>query len=370
MAFSAPGAASGGLSTQDAWSQQIFPVIHWIQAVMASLSVIGSSSLIGCAVLQNTGSSPQGRPLFYLSLLDLFLGMSWLFGALFYSEEAATSGSQEAACYNLQATGEIFYVASFLCTVNYTWHLYIDLKMKYNQNLQNRPPQILSYVNHIGRIAIVLSGAVPLLLMGPVFGLGNYYECYQNFTAEHGCLLMHTEVKFITGPHQYPCGVMFSYGIGVFFISFLASFIAILVLLIRARGLYKKFLNSTGYVGDQEWAMIKMVEQRVFLYPMIFFCCWGPAFILGIFRLTSLEHTRPYMGICVLEALTASSQGLLNCAVYCWTQHTFRCMKRRACQDGETQTPLLRSQKRFYESTLPAAGRQAQAKSAAGSTVL
>uniref|UniRef100_A0A670IS84 Transmembrane protein 116 n=1 Tax=Podarcis muralis TaxID=64176 RepID=A0A670IS84_PODMU len=251
----------------------------------------------------------KGRPLFYLSLLDLFLGMSWLFGALLYNEEAAMSASQEAACYNLQATAEIFYVASFLYTVNYTWHLYIDLKMKYNQNLQNRPPQIYGRPVLTGTLSISSSSSVPLLLMVPFFGLGNYYECYQNFTAEHGL-----------APST-----------------------------LSAYRLYKRFLNSTGYVGDQEWAMIKMVEQRVFLYPMIFFCCWGPAFILGIFRLTSLEHTRPYMGFCVLEALTASSQGLLNCAVYCWTQHTFRCMKRRACQDGETQTPLLRSQKRFYE---------------------
>lgn len=48
------------------------------------------------------------------------------------------------------------------------------------------------------------------------------------------------------------------------------------VVLIQARGLYKRFVNSTGFLGDQQWAMIKMVEQRVVFYPIAFFCCWAP----------------------------------------------------------------------------------------------
>lgn len=40
--------------------------------------------------------------------------------------------------------------------------------------------------------------------------------------------------------------------------------------------------------------------------------------------------------------------------VYGWTQHLFVSLKRQACRDVDTQTPLLRSQKKFYASTLPA----------------
>jgi len=36
----------------------------------------------------------------------------------------------------------VFYVASFLYTANYTWHLYMDLKVKYNQNLNRMPPTV------------------------------------------------------------------------------------------------------------------------------------------------------------------------------------------------------------------------------------
>uniref|UniRef100_A0A8D0F2U4 Transmembrane protein 116 n=1 Tax=Strix occidentalis caurina TaxID=311401 RepID=A0A8D0F2U4_STROC len=114
--------------------------------------------------------------------------------------------------------------------------------------------------------------------MVPVFCLGNSSNCYQNFSQKHGCLLMHTEIAVPTNEPQTlsgsVCRAMHFYGIGVFLISFLISFIAILVVLSQARGLYKRFVNATGFLGDQQWAMIKTVEQRVIFYPIAFFCCW------------------------------------------------------------------------------------------------
>ncbi|ETE71636.1 Transmembrane protein, partial [Ophiophagus hannah] len=279
---------------------------------------MGSSSIIGYTIFQNTTRSPEVRPLVYLSLSDLFLGLCWLTGALFYSREASHPTREGTICYNLQATGQIFYVASFLYTVNYTWQLYTDLKGKFHQHLHGQMPQMLSYSTHLGRIAILFSSLIPIFLMAPVLGLGNHFQCSQNFTAEHGYDNLNT------------------------------------TLLIRARMLYKRFVNSMGYVGDQQWAMLKVVEQAVALYPMVFFCCWGPAFILGIVKLARTDNASVYMTLYVLEALTASSQGFLNCVVYGWTQHMFHCVKRKACRDVDTQTPLLRSQKRFYASTLPA----------------
>ncbi|XP_062446124.1 transmembrane protein 116 isoform X1 [Rhea pennata] len=335
--------------------QEVYSALQWIQFTMAMLSVIGSSSIIAYAIFQNAMRSPEVRPLFYLSLSDLFLGMCWLAGALLYSTPIS---KEDLVCYNLQATGQIFYVASFLYTVNYTWHLYMDLKMKYNQNLYRTSSLVIDYVSYIGRVATILSSLIPFLLMVPVFCLGNSSNCYQNFSQKHGCLLMHTEVAMPTNElltlSDSVCRAMYYYGIGVFLISFLISFVAILVILVQARCLYKRFVNSTGFLGDQQWAMIKVVEQRVVFYPIAFFCCWGPAVLLGILKLTVSANGKVYMALFILQALTASSQGLLNCIVYGWTQHVFLSLKRNACRDVDTQTPLLRSQKKFYASTLPA----------------
>ncbi|XP_074868714.1 transmembrane protein 116 isoform X3 [Carettochelys insculpta] len=334
--------------------QGVYSALQWIQFVVATLSVIGSSSLIAYAVFQNEVRSPEVRPLFYLSLSDLFLGMCWLIGALLYTTPTT---NQDVVCYNLQTTGQIFYVASFLYTVNYTWHMYMDLKLKYSQNLYSMSPLVLDYANFIGRIATILSSLIPFLLMVPVFCVGNSRECYQNFSQKHGCLLMHTETVMLTGQLQNHgsavCAVMYFYGIGVFLVAFFISFIAIMVLLVKARALYKRFINATGFLGDQQWAMIKIVEQRVVFYPIAFFCCWGPAVLLGILKLIVSVDSRIYVALYILQALTAASQGLLNCIVYGWTQHMFRRMKRKACRDVDTQTPLLRSQKKHYASTAP-----------------
>ncbi|PNJ82683.1 TMEM116 isoform 18, partial [Pongo abelii] len=51
---------------------------------MATLSVIGSSSLIAYAVFQNIQKSLEIRPLFYLSFCDLLLGLCWLTETLLY----------------------------------------------------------------------------------------------------------------------------------------------------------------------------------------------------------------------------------------------------------------------------------------------
>uniref|UniRef100_A0A8D2KW67 Transmembrane protein 116 n=1 Tax=Varanus komodoensis TaxID=61221 RepID=A0A8D2KW67_VARKO len=325
---------------------------------MTTLSLIWASV---CAQPRLISQMREVRPLFYLSLSDLFLGGCWLTGALLYSKETAKPTSQELACYNLQAAAQIFYVASFLYTVNYTWHLYTDLKVKYNQNLHSREPRLTGT-----RSVSSFSSFIPVLLVVPTLGLGNHYECYQNFTVKHGCLLMHTEVAQSLGSRQPPCTAVYLYGLGVFLVSFLASFLTILVLLIRARALYKRFVSATGYVGDRQWAMIRMVEQGVVLYPTVFFCCWGPGMETG-----KAQVLPPGLRLQQLTALTASSQGLLNCAVYSWTQHMFHCMKRQACRDVDTQTPLLRSQKRFYASTLPAhAPAGGPCSSAASSTAL
>ncbi|XP_021269070.1 transmembrane protein 116 isoform X1 [Numida meleagris] len=335
--------------------QEVYSALQWIHFTMAMLSVIGSSSIITYAIFQNVVRSPEVRPLFYLSLSDLFLGMCWLAGAVLYS---TPTSKQDLICYNLQAMGQVFYVASFLYTANYTWHLYMDLKMKYNQNLNRMTPTVADYASCIGRVATILSSLIPFLLMVPVFCLGNNSNCYQNFSQKHGCLLMHTEMAEPTNEpltlSASVCRAMHFYGIGVFLVSFLISFVAILVVLVQARGLYKRFVNSTGFLGDQQWAMIKMVEQRVVFYPIAFFCCWAPAVLLGILKLTASASSKIYMALLILQALTAASQGLLNCIVYGWTQHVFLSLKRNICRDVDTQTPLLRSQKKFYASTLPA----------------
>uniref|UniRef100_A0A2K5N1B1 Transmembrane protein 116 n=1 Tax=Cercocebus atys TaxID=9531 RepID=A0A2K5N1B1_CERAT len=269
-----------------------------------SLSVIGSSSLIAYAI----------RPLFYLSFCDLLLGLCWLTETLLYGASVA---NKDIICYNLQAVG-----------------------------------QVIDYTCRVGQMAFVFSSLIPLLLMTPVFCLGNTRECFQNFSQSHKCILMHSPpsaaAELPPSANTSVCSTLYFYGITIFLGSFVLSLLTIMVLLIRAQTLYKKFVKSSGFLGSEQWAVIHIVDQRVRLYPMAFFCCWGPAVILMIIKLTKPQDTKLHMALYVLQALTATSQGLLNCGVYGWTQHKFHQLKQEARRDADTQTPLLCSQKRFY----------------------
>ncbi|XP_033076443.1 transmembrane protein 116 isoform X5 [Trachypithecus francoisi] len=281
---------------------------------MATLSVIGSSSLIAYAVFQNIQKSPEIRPLFYLSFCDLLLGLCWLTEILLYGASVA---NKDIICYNLQAVG-----------------------------------QVIDYTCRVGQMAFVFSSLIPLLLMTPVFCLGNTSKCFQNFSQSHKCILMHPPPSAVAelppSANTSVCSTLYFYSITIFLGSFVLSLLTIMVLLIRAQTVYKKFVKSSGFLGSEQWAVIHIVDQRVRLYPVAFFCCWGPAVILMIIKLTKPQDTKLHMALYVLQALTATSQGLLNCGVYGWTQHKFHQLKQETRRDADTQTPLLCSQKRFY----------------------
>ncbi|KAM6166392.1 transmembrane protein 116 [Erethizon dorsatum] len=333
---------------EDKWDL-FFSAIQWIQFVMATLSVIGSSSLITYAVFQNIQKSPEIKPLFYLSFSDLLLGICWLTEALLYGTSTAY---KDIVCYNLQAVGQIFYISSFFYTISYIWYLYTELRMKHNQSGQSTSPLEVDYTCQIGQIAFILSSLIPLLLMIPVFCLGNASECFRNFSQSHRCILMHSPpsavAELLPSANISVCSTLYFYGITIFLASFLLSLCTILILLIQAQILYKKFVKSTGFLGSEQWTVIHIVEQRVRFYPVAFLCCWGPAIILMIIKLTKPQDTKLHMAFYILQALTAASQGLLNCGVYGWTQHKFHQLKQEARRDADTQTPLLCSQKRIY----------------------
>ncbi|XP_055215110.1 transmembrane protein 116 isoform X4 [Gorilla gorilla gorilla] len=305
---------------EDSWDLFSLPGFFFLKLLASSDPLTSASQSVGI-----TGSScntvdtichgySEIRPLFYLSFCDLLLGLCWLTETLLYGASVA---NKDIICYNLQAVG-----------------------------------QVIDYTCRVGQMAFVFSSLIPLLLMTPVFCLGNTSECFQNFSQSHKCILMHSPPSAVAelppSANTSVCSTLYFYGIAIFLGSFVLSLLTIMVLLIRAQTLYKKFVKSTGFLGSEQWAVIHIVDQRVRFYPVAFFCCWGPAVILMIIKLTKPQDTKLHMALYVLQALTATSQGLLNCGVYGWTQHKFHQLKQEARRDADTQTPLLCSQKRFY----------------------
>ncbi|PWA20712.1 hypothetical protein CCH79_00019790 [Gambusia affinis] len=314
------------------WTQ-VYEAVRWIQLAMASFSILGSGSIISL-IIPRLGQTPEVspfvrlQPLFQLSVADLLLAACWLIGAILYSQRC---DHLSTLCYNLHTVEQILYMASFFFTLNYVWNLYTLTREKFNSCFSGYSIQFSNRVSLKAKMIAVLSSLVPALLMVPVFVQGNVGHCQVNFSEPYRCLLMHTGALFLLPGRQQlsrSCSFLHTYQIGVFLSSFLLTLLGITVLVVKARCVYRRAVTSSGYLGNEQRALFRVMDLRMLLYPLVFVFCWGPAVALAFLR-----------------AFTSASQGFLNCLVYGWTRlHLRRAGLSFFSRDVDTQTPLLRSQ--------------------------
>ncbi|KAK5861648.1 hypothetical protein PBY51_017107 [Eleginops maclovinus] len=331
------------------WTQ-VYEVVRWIQLSMALLSVLGSGSIIVCVALQRLSRRPELQPLLLLSVSDLLLALCWVLGAALYSKDC----SAHILCYHLHTVEQVLYMASFFYTLNYVFNLYRGIREQYYSCMDGYV-QVSNRVSTAGRLAALLSGLLPVLLMTPVFIEGNLSHCEANFSEPYRCLLMHTGALFLTAEEQQQpiraCRVLHTYRSGVFLTTFLLTLLSVIVLVVTARQIYRRVVTSAGYLGNQQRASFHLMERRMLLYPLVFVLCWGPAVCLASVRLVSPAAGQGVVGVVlyVSEAFSTASQGFFNCLLYGWTGARMRRGGRAMfCRDVDTQTPLLRSQKRSY----------------------
>ncbi|XP_063043743.1 transmembrane protein 116 [Engraulis encrasicolus] len=334
------------------WSS-VYSAVRWIQLVMAILSILGAGSIILYTFFQRLMLKPEIKPLLLLSVADLLLAVSWLSGAFLFSQGCQSS----ATCYNLHTVEQMLYMASFFYTLNYVGALYFGLKEKYYRRINGFPDQCPANSFPLGTATAIMSCVFPVLLTTPVFVIGNMEQCYTNHSKPYRCLLMHTEALYVHPGLEGEatiCKVTRDYSIGIFLATFVLTLIGIVVLMVKAQSLYKRFITSHGVFRDQHWTTLALLKRRMFLYPTAFFCCWGPATFLAAMILIKPQAVEGGVGVFlyILQALTSASQGLLNCLVYGWTHQHFRSLGAATRRDADTQTPLLRSQKRRDYSAL------------------
>ncbi|XP_042346133.1 transmembrane protein 116 [Plectropomus leopardus] len=333
------------------WTE-VYDAVKWIQLVMALLSVLGSGSIIVCLMSQRLSRTPELQPLFLLSVSDLLLALCWLIGVALFSQHCSSLNTH---CYHLHTVEQILYMASFFYTLNYVWNLYTGIREKYYSCI-NGFIQFSNRVSTAGKITALLSGVFPVLLMTPVFILGGISRCQTNFSQPYRCLLMHTGALFLTSDHQQPigaCSWLHMYQMVVFLATFLLTLVSIIALVVKARCIYRRVVTSNGYLGNQQRASFRLMDRRMLLYPLVFILCWGPAVGLAFLRVVkpAAGHGGAGVALYISQAFTSASQGFLNCLVYGWTRaHLRRAGRRVLSRDVDTQTPLLRSQrKRSYQ---------------------
>ncbi|KAM6910516.1 transmembrane protein 116 [Xenentodon cancila] len=328
------------------WTQ-VYEAIGWIQLMMAVLSILGSGSIIVCLMLQRLSKKPELQPLFLLSVTDLLLAVSWLIGAVLFSQRCSSLNTQ---CYNLHIIEQVLYMASFFYTLNYVWNLYKGIREKFYSCLSGYSVQFSNRVSTAAKITALLSCLLPVLLMTPVFVQGNVSHCQANFSQPYRCLLMLTGALYQTAALwqlSETCSLLHTYHIVVFLSTFLLTLISITALVGKARCIYRRVVTSNGYLGKEQRALFRLMDRRMVLYPLVFILCWGPAVTLAFLKVATPMAVQGELGMIlyISQAFTSASQGFLNCLVYGWTHAQLRHAGRTALyRDMDTQTPLLRSQ--------------------------
>ncbi|KAG7232903.1 hypothetical protein INR49_007967 [Caranx melampygus] len=280
---------------------EVYEVVRWIQLLMALLSILGSASIIICVMSQGLNRMP-----------------------------------------------EVLYMASFFYTLNYTWNLYTGIRDKLYSCQDGYPVQTAN------KTTALLSGLIPLLLTAPVFIQGNISQCQANFTEPYRCLLLDTGALYLTSPQPITtCSRLHTYTVFIFLATFILTLLSITVFVVKARRIYRRVVTSSGYLGNQQRTSFRLMDRRMLLYPLVFILCWGPAVGLAFLRVVKPAACQGGAGVAlyVSQAFTSASQGFLNCLVYGWTCGRLRGAGRTALsRDVDTQTPLLRSQKKMKRS--------------------
>ncbi|KAK1895222.1 Transmembrane protein 116 [Dissostichus eleginoides] len=325
------------------WTQA-YEAVRWIQLTMALLSVLGSGSILVSVMLQRLSRRTECLRPAARSLLD--------HRSALYSR----NHSAHTLCYQLHTVEQVLYMASFFYTLNFVFNLYRGIREQH-YSCRDGYVQFSNRVSAAGKITAVLSGLSPVLLMTPVFIQGSLSQCETNFSEPYRCLLMHTGALFLTSEQQpiRACRLLHTYRSVLFLASFLLTLLSIIVLVRKSRRLYRRVVTSAGYLGNQQRACVHLMERRMLLFPLVFLLCWGPAVCLVCVRMVSPAAGQGVVGVVlyVSEALSSPSQGFLNCLLYGWTRARLRRGTTTIfCRDADTQTPLLRSQKKRSYQTL------------------
>ncbi|KAG5835110.1 hypothetical protein ANANG_G00268660 [Anguilla anguilla] len=292
--------------------------VLWIQLVMAVLSIVGSGSIIVFALFQNLLGTCEVRALFFLSLADLLVCFTWLIGAVLLNQTC----DNRTACYNLHAVEQ-----EDCC-----------------RDVTGQSTVFPGRTSSLTKMALVLSGVLPVLLMVPVFIVGNSNSCSRSLSQAYECLLMHTWVLYSPSRARLeatPCHHVHAYSIVIFVSTFAVSLSGILVLMAKARSVYARCVESTdGLLDARGWAGLGVRRRQMKLYPAAFAVCWFPAVLLAVLILFNLQEAPLlYVILYLLQAFTSPSQGWLNCLLYGWTQQRLRTLTALEKRDVDTQTP-------------------------------
>ncbi|XP_054638773.1 transmembrane protein 116 isoform X2 [Dunckerocampus dactyliophorus] len=313
------------------WTE-LLEVVQWVKMLMALLSALGSASIIACMMSERR----SGTSKVLLSVSDLLLALCWLLGGTLASLRCLS-------WYHLHTAQQVVCMASFFYTLNYVWSVYNGLRLRFSCGPHHHPGQFSKQGIWAANLMPLLCGVVPVLLMAPVFIQGSVNQCGANCSNSYRCPLM---LPIAARQPIRACLVLRGYCGTIFLATFLFTLVSMMVLMGKARRVYRRVVMSHGYLGSQQQASFRSLDFRILAYPLVFALCWGPVACLVLMRvlMSSEDMCVAAVILYIAQAFTSPSQGILHCVLLACTR-VWHAGQPLAWRHADTQTPLLRAQK-------------------------
>ncbi|XP_033628318.1 transmembrane protein 116-like [Asterias rubens] len=322
--------------------EEVLDMLHYVHAFFASMSILGSLSIIIYALCRKVIKTSDIRPLFHLAVADLCLAICWLIGAILWNIPFEGAGSQGfKICTVLQAVTEMFNVISFFLTINYALNVYLRLKDRLNRVQKLTLLHTMTPMVWIMRLFYVISWLMPIAVMTPVVVVYNHLKSQDPCTE---CLVLFFKPSVRGEGGSFESWSWEHYGAIFFVSSLIISMVAIVTFYALSARVYRKLTKKNVWTNKQRRALIDLCK-RISLYISVFLICWTPALALNIMDLLKRDEVSvvEYDWLYVLQGVTAPSQGFLNCMVYGWTRTSFRMAK-----SPQDMKPILKQRYRVY----------------------
>ncbi|XP_071960846.1 transmembrane protein 116-like [Antedon mediterranea] len=308
-------------------------VISYIQICTSLLSIFGAGSVILVVLGKRKVRSQDVYPLFNLCLADLLASLFIFSSAVTYTKHT-TGGTVSESCAITTGFAAGFYMSSFSLSALYAYEVYLRVKSR----LQSKRYSIsslsttwyhrfnLKYLCYVLSWVVPVAGSVALMITVQDEGSGDSID---DPCANYECLLMF---------HQQNDLCLNSSRLGdegrivakvLFIVPLILAMVAILVIYILTFKLFRKVQKSGGVFSTKQHEAVTDVRNKGLMYSAVFTFCWIPALVLGVISLSDHVEVQNIYWLVIVQCLTATLQGFLNCVIYGWNRRNFRAVKSR-----------------------------------------
>ncbi|KAK6176690.1 hypothetical protein SNE40_014941 [Patella caerulea] len=305
--------------------------ISIISLVTASLSFMGSFSIVLTSVCHNRVCFPEVYPIFQLSIADILASIFLLSNVICFLKSVPNFPGSSGPCDVLTAFMMSFYISTFILTLCYALEAFMRMQRRLqsgstsgNEREGNAVSHPLMYLAYGSAWLIPIVIAIVQIEVIHIIdsSLKTQYEiipaqcslCLPVFHFDENKCWDHIE-DASTWHLMYKL---------VFLIILLIVFIVNMILYICIGRKLKQLARGRGLVGFHQRQEESVVRKKAILYQTAFIFCWMPSLLLGFLSLSSSFKMSQYYWLYVLQALLGPLQGLFNCVIYGWKREGFR----------------------------------------------